>query len=173
MDPQAAANVALVGVTSHFVYSYIKKWWLGNRITKRYIAMAAEMQAVTERCDCPLDLNEATYVEILDIKKPEKESRRPKHGYFGSYLVQQGKAKFGTPARSNANRMVVRKYLYDICTDAGLKARHIIDHLDIATELVFVPSRVEIVAMAVQHTKQTKSRVKTATELGRAPHDVA
>ena len=62
--------------------------------------------------------------------------------------------------------LVVRKYLYDICVKHGLIARHIAQHLDISTEMVFMPSREEIIALAVSHTKQSKERNKLKSELG-------
>jgi siderophore synthetase component len=87
------------------------------------------------------------------------------------YLVQMGKAKFATPQRTEANKLVVRKYLYDLCRERGLLARHINDHLDIATNLVFVPSRDELTGLAIPFTERSKIRDRVRKELnGQGPN---
>lgn len=63
--------------------------------------------------------------------------------------MTQGKARFGPLRYSEANRLVVRKYLYDICVQKKMRARHIAEHLDLAVQVVLVPSKSELVAAAV------------------------
>lgn len=84
---------------------------------------------------------------------------------FRTFLVLTAKGKFGTPRRNEANRQAVRKFVYDLCKEHGLKPRHILEHVDIATALVFVHSDEELEAMAVSHTEQTLSQERSANEL--------
>jgi len=62
----------------------------------------------------------------------------------GSKLVLEGKARFGRLSRTEANRLVVRKYLYDMCTEKGMRPSHIVSILDLAVDFVFIPTPSEV-----------------------------
>jgi len=85
---------------------------------------------------------------------------------FRAYLVKIGKAKFGRLKRNEANRMCVRKYLYDNCIEHGVLARHIMDNVDIATEMVFIPSASELKRLAVKKTQYNLDCKMVETHLG-------
>jgi hypothetical protein len=174
MDPQAAANVALIGVVAKVAFGYVRKWWCKIDYVQRYVELAdVEVKCADIGIDLNLTLDDVTVSEIPNISEPTKTTRKAKHGLFKSYLVQKGKAKFGTPMRSPANLMVVRKYLHDICVEAGLIPRHILQHLDISVELVFIHSRQEITALAIHHTNKGKMRSALAQKLGGAYNSTA
>lgn len=157
---QSATTLALAVVAAKVGFSWCKKWYHSRSLRQRVIEHADFEQTVYEMQELVAD-------EADDVSTPM--SRRKK-GVYRTYLVKEGKAKFGTPKDNIANRMVVRKYLYDQCKNDGLIARHIADHLDIATALVFVPSKNEIIAAAISSTTTSQSRSKIMDEfLGTRP----
>lgn len=154
------SNIVLAGVALKLGYSWVKRWWAKDDLKQRYVRVAAEeVHAIELTLAQPelLTMDDAT--EVVDIAPTAESKRRVRHrGLFRSYLVQQGKAKFGTPARTKANELVVRKYLYDECRACGLLPRHITMNLDFALEVIFMPSRDEILAKAVRHTQLYQAR---------------
>ncbi len=157
--------VALAGVVGKLAYSHARKWWHQRTLKERYIAAAAVIQNEHEAVTTAESFDDSTCVEELITTGAIGRAVRKK-AQFRNYLVQQGQAKFGCPQRNEANRLVVRKYLHDVCVDRGLIARHINDHLDIATELVFVPSRNQLLALALSQTELTKTRHGVRDDLG-------
>jgi hypothetical protein len=106
-----------------------------------------------------------TVMDSVDTKTTQKRRVRRK-APFRAWLVKVGKAKFGLPNRTEANRMCVRKYLYDQCVDHGVLARHIWENVDFATEMVFIPSKVELVVAASKHTQHAKSKGSMMASFG-------
>jgi hypothetical protein len=99
--------------------------------------------------------------------KVELVAKVPRNPHkFRKWLVQQGKAKFGMMSVSESNRLVVRKFLYDICREQKLRARHICDHLDIAVALVLIPDDQQLVAKALYSTLHTKEQMADSESLG-------
>jgi len=175
MESYNAGSVALAVVVAKTAYSLGRYWWNRESLKEKFVRRAdKEIRDV--------DIVSVLELELQDVIAEEEEipdapmaarKKRVRHGLFRSYLVQQGKAKFGTPRRSAANMLVVRKHLLDVCVDAGLITRHINQHLDIATALVFVPSEAELIGLAVAHTKRSKERVGLRDELGCVQPDIA
>lgn len=154
--------VALAAVTGKLVYNSARFWWNKKSLQQIYVAKAAEEQ-LTYEINAPTD----DTTEVVELLNKKAVGRAVKHkGSFRNYLVQTGKAKFGCPTRNEANRLVVRKFIYDLCADHGLIARHINDHIDIATELVFIPSRDQLIALAMAHTELSKVRLGVSHDLG-------
>lgn len=106
-----------------------------------------------------------TTIDTLDHIQPIRRRVRIK-APFRAYLVRCGKAKFGQIRISEANRLVVRAYLYNICVSHGVLARHIADNLDFATRMVFVKLKSDLVEMAVNKTKTVKDCASVAAYLG-------
>lgn len=153
-----AVVVATVG------YKWVKYWYTKNDLVKEYIKTAGDIQRHVER-DNVIDIDEVICdVDITPSEQPKKKVRH--HGLFKSYLVQLGKAKFGTPTQTKANELVVRKYLYDACREHGVISRHIVSNLDFAVQMVFVPNKEELLAKAVKCTHLTKFRNKISEDLG-------
>lgn len=157
---QSAATAALVLVAGKTVYGWASYWWNKRTLRERYIARATEEQVEVEsvRDDALLDFD-------ATIEQPVPLVSTKHRGVFRNYLVRCGQAKFGTPLRNEANRLVIRKFLYDLCVDRGLLARHIGDHLDIATEMVFIPSRAQLTAAAIRHTELSELRLGVLRDL--------
>lgn len=161
------ATGALVATIGKVAYTRAKYWWNKRTLRDIYVARAAaaqiEYETVTE--DQCVGLSED--LQRISPQEDQVKERRPhKHkGVYRHYLVQAGQAKFGCPSRNEANRLTVRKFLYDTCVSDGLLARHINEHIDIATELVFVPSRQQLTAAAVRHTQVSSLRQGVLTDL--------
>lgn len=147
----AVALAACVGKT---VISYGCRRWDRYWLRKKYIQQAAveqyDHETVEEVHAEALDLLLGSDPEHTQVDVVKAATRH--RGSFRNYLVRSAQAKFGCPLRNEANRLTVRKFIYDLCVEHKLLARHICDHIDIATELVFIPSRNQLLACAVRHT---------------------
>jgi hypothetical protein len=98
---------------------------------------------------------------------PIAERRRVRRkAPFRSYLLSCAKAKFGCPTDNTANRLCVRKYLVDLCHNHGVIARHTAENVDIVAEMVFVPTRAELVAAAARRTSYTSKQSVLGSLLG-------
>lgn len=161
----AYTAVALTAVVGKLGYSHVKHWWSTKQLKDRYIERAAQVQNLHETITQSVDSELVTEVEEA-VRDGDKERAVRHKGYFRHYLVQQGQAKFGCPVRNEANRLVVRKFLYETCVERGLIARHINEHVDIATELVFIPSREQLTALAISHTQLSTVRHSVERDLG-------
>ncbi len=166
-SPHYAAG-ALAVTLGKLAYGCGRYWWNKRTLREIYVARASavqlEYEAVTDEQADNLD-------EIIDralsdgATKLEKTAARRHKGVYRNHLVQVGQAKFGCPTRNEANRLTVRKFLYDTCVSDGLLARHINFNIDVATELVFVPSRHQLTAAAIRHTELSRLRQGVLTDL--------
>jgi hypothetical protein len=139
----------LVLAVAALVYRY---WQDRRNRLKCLLAEATRVQNEVDADNGDFDFEDLTHTEARGTRV-----NKPHHGSFRKYLVREGKAKFGCPKVTEANRLTIRKFLYDLCRERGLIARHIADHLDVATALVLVPSRVEIQAAAILKTAKTRN----------------
>jgi hypothetical protein len=117
------------------------------------------------------DVVSSNVIDSVDIKLKPKRRVKAK-APFRAYLVRIGKAKFGLLKDTPANRMCVRKYLYDACVEHGVLARHIADNVDIATKMVFVCFESELVNAAVTQCNYVKKQSWIASLLGSNPDTV-
>ncbi len=159
---QYYSAIALAATAGSLSYGWMKHWWNRKSLRERYIAAAQEQQVEVELAGDEHNLDQDLELSIAGVEGKRTVKHR---GVFRNFLVRSGHAKFGCPTRNEANRLVVRKYLHDLCVEQGLLARHIADHLDIATELVFVPSRQHLTAAAIRHTELSRLRREVHTDL--------
>ncbi len=159
------SSAALGVAVSKLAYRSVRFWWDKKTLKQLYIEEAARVQDTHEAYSIVQNDEDGAPVEDAIAASDPIRARRHK-GYFRNFLVQTGHAKFGCPIRNEANRLVVRKFLYDTCRDAGLIARHINEHIDIATELVFVPTKGQLTALAVAHTELSRVRLGVSHDLG-------
>ncbi len=169
MDVYNTNAVTVAVVIGSVGYSWIKHWLRKRDLVKDYIQVASDIQKHAEK-DVVLELEDVTEDVDIEVRAEKPRKRVRHHGLFKSYLVQVGKAKFGCPSRTKANELVVRKFLYDKSVEHGVIARHIAQNLDIAVQLVFVPSKSELLALAVKHTPLSKIRDEVSDKLGGPPH---
>lgn len=111
------------------------------------------------------DVVSSNVIDAVEIKTKVKRRVRSK-APFRAYLVRIGKAKFGVLSDTPANRMCVRKYLYDACIEHGVLARHIADSLDMAVGLVFVRTDAELINVAAASCNYVKKQSWVASLLG-------
>lgn len=78
---------------------------------------------------------------------------------FCKWLAVQGKARFGPLRHTEANRLVVRRYLYDICRTKKVRARHIADNLDKAVAMVLIPTHEQVVEAAMNKHSVATNRI--------------
>lgn len=126
-----------------------------------------------------LDLDDVTVVvsqntlDTIDVGNVKLKRRPRTKAPFRSWLIKIAKAKFGTPKRTEGNRMCVRKFMYDHCVEHGVLARHIWENVDIATEMVFVPTKSELHCAAIKHVTEIKRDINTFNALGGGSHTTA
>lgn len=114
------------------------------------------------------DVVNSNVIDAVEIKTKVKRKVRQR-APFRAYLVRIGKAKFGVLSDTPANRMCVRKYLYDACIEHGVLARHIADSLDIAVSLVFVRTDSELINAAAASCNYVRKQSWIASLLGAGP----
>jgi hypothetical protein len=165
------AGTTLLGYGAWKVYNHYNR----AGIYKRKLILSADKvvknvidemnKSSDDEIDDVTDLVNVNVIDSVDnsvVAKRRVRSRAP----FRAYLVKIGKAKFGSINHSNANVLCVRKYLYDACIAHGVLARHICDNVDIATELVFVPTVSELTKLAIRHTRTVRDIRDVASILG-------
>jgi hypothetical protein len=116
--------------------------------------------------------------DVLDKDRGEitrKKTRKNKvhHGHFRNYLVGQARAKFGQMDDNKANRLVVRNFVYNLCVENRLTTRHMNDHIDIATSLVFVPTDEYLTSLAYKLTAPVRIRNEVRRRIDDMPTHVA
>jgi len=166
-SPHFAAG-ALAVTIGKVAFNCGRYWWSKTTLRELYITRAADAQISNELVtdDEAAELQELLEVSLTsEFPEAVKKRIRKHRGSYRNYLVQVGQAKFGCPSRNEANRLCVRKHLFDTCVADGLLARHINDHIDIATELVFIPSRSHLTAAAIRHTELSRLRLGVMQDL--------
>jgi hypothetical protein len=78
--------------------------------------------------------------QVGPIKKVKLRKRAP----FISACARAAKVQFGLPEDTLANRMCVRKYLADLMKEHGMRPIAVSQFLDIAVEMVFIPTEDEL-----------------------------
>lgn len=86
-------------------------------------------------------------------------------GTFQAKVIKIAKAEFGYLKRSEANRLMVRKYMRDVMRDRGMRPSHIAHHVDMCVAIFFIPSRMDMEAHQIGATRDAHQRdvvMKTA-----------
>jgi hypothetical protein len=73
--------------------------------------------------------------------------------------AQMARNKFPITHRTEANRLVVRKYIYGLLEQHGLRPQHIRATLDISVSLAFVPDQVDLMVNAFESTQAYVQRL--------------
>jgi hypothetical protein len=81
-----------------------------------------------------------------------------KKSSFRAKLIMMAKTEFGHLKRTEANRLMVRKFMRDQMRERGLRPSHIVAHLDISVACFFVASQQEIAAHQVGATFEAQRR---------------
>jgi hypothetical protein len=173
----ATRTVALVcGVAAVSAGVFVYRWWSHWREIRELVAKAdAEVREVMSSDDGEdLAINHfldvaSEQLEYSKTEAPKRRVRRHCRGLFRKYLIRQIKAKFGTVADTAANRLVLRKYGYDICREHGVIARHIVENLDFAVEAALIPSDRDLVNRAMKHSEERARRKTLLDRLGGNP----
>jgi hypothetical protein len=71
-------------------------------------------------------------------------ARPARRSLFVGHMIRQVKYKFGMLKRLESNRLMVRKYVLDLCEDRGVRRSHVAGLIDDIVELSFVPSKDDI-----------------------------
>jgi hypothetical protein len=124
-------------------------WWY--RLS-RFIPMSVERHVV----------NVMANIDDGDFSEEEKDETfydpKMKRGRFQARLVCVAKAEFGLLPRSQANKLMVRKFLRDYMRERGMRPTHIVQHLDVSVALVFIPSEQDVIAHQLGASKAALDR---------------
>lgn len=153
---------------------YYADWFKAERIIKE---AEVEVKIVLDEIEKGLDFEthqiaDAISSQTMDVIENTTVKRKVRaKAPFRAFLVKAGKAKFGLPNVTDANRMCIRKYLYDLCVSHGVIARHIAENVDFATEMVFIPTTWEMKTAAITKTETTVNKQKVMRRLRGAKLD--
>jgi hypothetical protein len=172
MSPDAQLLI-IAAATTKVAYSCYKYFTRHERQAARIVdSTQLQVEQVIDEVTNGIDFAEDVLLEqctdVIDTTVMEVSKRRRVRAKapFRAYLVRCGKAKFGSLKRTTANIMCVRKYLYDLCVEHGVLARHISENLDFATMLVFVPMKDDLRAHAIMKTLVVSEAFSVAKLLG-------
>jgi hypothetical protein len=87
-----------------------------------------------------------------------KFSVGPGTGRFQAKVVLAAKAEFGLLQRSNANRLMVRKFMRDLMRDHKMRPSHIHENIEICVAMFFIPTKHDINAYKVGATLEAITR---------------
>jgi hypothetical protein len=86
------------------------------------------------------------------------DKAKSKHQFRAS-LVACAKAEFGYTVRSEANRLMVRKFMRDRMREHGMRPAHIVAHVDFCVGCFFIPSDCDI-----EGKQTTSTRIASVQE---------
>lgn len=79
-------------------------------------------------------------------------------GRFQGKVVSIAKAEFGYLQRTEANRLMVRKFMRDFMRERGMRPTHVAQHLDVSVACFFIPSDQDMLAHQVGATRDALTR---------------
>lgn len=171
---QTAIVVYEIGRVGYALYKWMNSEWYKAQAVIRVADV--EVKSVMDEVERGIDFEvhsvaEAISAQTMDVIENNTTKRRVRaRAPFRAFLIKAGKAKFGLPNVTDANRLCIRKYLYDLCLAHGVIARHIAENVDFATEMVFIPTSWELQSAATHKTITSKTKAKVLGHLrdGRA-----
>lgn len=102
------------------------------------------------------------HVDDATVEEGEEEEAfytpRMPRGRFQGKVVAIAKAEFGHLQRTEANRLMVRKFMRDFMRERGMRPTHIAQHLDVSVACFFIPSDQDILAHQVGATREAHTR---------------
>jgi hypothetical protein len=166
---QTAFVVYEVGKLGYGLYKrFYSDWFKAKEVVAKVdVEVRDVLNEVENGFDFETDqISEIISAQTMDVIENTTTKRKVRaKAPFRAFLVRAGKAKFGLPNVTEANRMCVRKYLYDICISHGVVARHIAENVDFATEMVFIPTAWEMRTAAITKTNTTKGKERVMRQL--------
>jgi len=107
--------------------------------------------------DDGIDMDSSITIESQTLVIPAIRTIRKRARYLQA-VVQAAKNKFGTPERTGANLLVVRKFLFDQMTAHKLRPTAIHEHIASCVELVFILSDAEYAASRLRDDRESRRR---------------
>lgn len=105
--------------------------------------------------EVPLDLTEFERATAGDDGAAGSQMRR---GKWMPWAVRQIKAEIGLVKDNAGNRMVIRRKFHNLAVEKGIRPTHIQEMIDIAIELVLLPTETDVLAAQLRKTKSWKER---------------
>lgn len=121
------------------------------------------------------ELDDSHGIYTLD-KEPiiERQHRRvhKRHAMpYAALVVAEVRARFGTPRRSAANELAVRRYARDIMMKHGLRPSHMSRLLPYVCQTAFVPSDDDIQAASWASSREAVARERLFNSLAPRHHE--
>jgi hypothetical protein len=170
-----------------FISSGIVPWCAFGLVVISFLIVVALNWESSDRYT-KLDLHTRTVLRRLKIDEPEfgpngfmqlRDANKPQGDednliyrgpdvHIGAYwrrLVRAAKAKFLNVGHdSPAQRAVVRKWMYQVAVAQGVRIHHICSCIDLAVSLVFIPSKSQLEAAAVERLLSVTALKEAAAE---------
>lgn len=103
--------------------------------------------------------HQASELFMLAKRGPKEEM-----GRYTRRVASEGRAKFGPLRYTEANRMMMRKYLYDIMRDGGARTSDVLRVVDKAVYLAMMPNVDDVMLRKMDGTSAVRERRSAAVD---------
>jgi len=93
-----------------------------------------------------------------DEEELELEDNFLPRGKSQARMIALAKSEFGYLKRTEANRLMVRKFLRDTMRERLMRPSHIAQNVDICVACFFIPSKVDVISMQMGAARLTTNR---------------
>lgn len=150
--PQVAFTIA----TTYFICRCAYRLWCWFRVLVVPLTVQKLAYEVIDAAENSEELDEGDVKAAC--KAPSAQGKHARRTRYLPLLIRAMKAQEGLIKDNAANRMMLRKKIFNHATEYGLRPTHIQEIIDIAIEMVLLPSDKDIQAAQVRRTNAVKSR---------------
>jgi hypothetical protein len=140
-------------------YLYAReRWWPSHAAEERASILLSDDVGGHEDAIGIEDLMESLPADPTYNAAPGQVAERTvlarRRSQFVAYCIRKTKFKFGLLRRTEANRLMVRKFVVDIMVERGVRDSHIYNQVDDVTELTFVPNEADVIRAEMRSAHQ-------------------
>lgn len=150
--PQVTFTIA----TLYFIFRCARAFWTWLRVL--VVPLSVQMLAfeVIDAAESEEDFDDDEVKKLVKI--PGAEGKTARRTRYLPIVIRSLKAELGLLKDNAANRMVLRKKIYNHATEYGLRPTHIQSIMEIAIQAILLPSDNDILAAQLRNTNAFKSR---------------
>jgi hypothetical protein len=113
-----------------------------------FLLVALLLRKPIKRKNVPFEVEDHVIEVLANLDSWEKldDNNHSSRGAYQAKIIALAKAEFGLLKRTEANRLMVRKFLRDQMRDRKMRPTHIAAHLDISVSCFFIPSKADLIA---------------------------
>lgn len=149
-------EVAFAVATTYFTFRCCYRFWQWFHVLVVPLHIQKMAYEVIDAAENSEELDEG---EIRTaVKAPFAAGKRARRTRYLPLLIRAMKSQEGLIKDNAANRMMLRKKIFNHATEWGIKPPHIQEFIDIAIVMVLTPSDKDIEAAQFSNTRAIKSR---------------